>query len=366
MRRIQVFALISLLILLLFNLTVSAHSGRTDAAGGHYNHSTGEYHYHHGYSAHDHYDMDGDGILDCPYDFDNKTTYAASEDNSPANTSQATTSTNAFSSENNLTSEEITEESETQTPQPIEKNGIPPWILICVIGILGIVLLILKNLKNRLDGAEQDLERTKNELDCTERDLHQTKSELDSTERKLYQTKSELNHCRQNANTLKTKCSLLSQKTNEYQERYDVLLEILENAVGRHQAKQLANCSIDHPVSQETISSLVPVTLLPSYITLDANGQPILGEKTCEKPYGNYTVYICSKSNVYHLDKACVQTSNIQTAHLFQVLEQKRPCSKCGKKAKIPKHIPQWYKDLCTIQKMSREGNENQRDSRNP
>ena len=49
------------------SLLLFAHSGRTDAAGGHYDHSTGKYHYHHGYPAHSHYDMDGDGIKDCPY-----------------------------------------------------------------------------------------------------------------------------------------------------------------------------------------------------------------------------------------------------------------------------------------------------------
>ena len=49
------------------------HSGRTDAQGGHYDRSTGEYHYHHGYPAHDHYDMDGDGNVDCPYKFDDNT-----------------------------------------------------------------------------------------------------------------------------------------------------------------------------------------------------------------------------------------------------------------------------------------------------
>lgn len=45
----------------------SAHPGRTDSNGGHYNRSTGEYHYHHGYPAHDH----KNGI--CPYQFDDKT-----------------------------------------------------------------------------------------------------------------------------------------------------------------------------------------------------------------------------------------------------------------------------------------------------
>ena len=44
-----------------------AHPGRTDGNGGHYNRSTGEYHYHHGYPAHDH----ENGI--CPYAYNDKT-----------------------------------------------------------------------------------------------------------------------------------------------------------------------------------------------------------------------------------------------------------------------------------------------------
>lgn len=60
--------------------TVYAHPGRTGGNGGHTNHSTGEYHYHHGYSAHGHYDIDGDGVVDCPYDFDDKTNHNSSSD----------------------------------------------------------------------------------------------------------------------------------------------------------------------------------------------------------------------------------------------------------------------------------------------
>lgn len=52
---------------LLCLVSVSAHPGRTDKNGGHYNHSTGEYHYHHGYPAHQHID----GV--CPYDYDDRT-----------------------------------------------------------------------------------------------------------------------------------------------------------------------------------------------------------------------------------------------------------------------------------------------------
>lgn len=62
MKRFAVLALAALLI-----LPVYAHGGRTDANGGHYDSSTGEYHYHHGYPAHQH--VNGT----CPYNFDDKT-----------------------------------------------------------------------------------------------------------------------------------------------------------------------------------------------------------------------------------------------------------------------------------------------------
>ena len=63
---ISIFALFVFLLALLCPL-VFAHSGRTDGNGGHYNRSTGEYHYHHGYPAHQH----KNGV--CPYDHNDKT-----------------------------------------------------------------------------------------------------------------------------------------------------------------------------------------------------------------------------------------------------------------------------------------------------
>lgn len=66
---------------LLFGIVVAAHPGKTDSYGGHYDHSVGGYHYHHGYSAHQHDDIDGDGIVDCPFDFDDKTNHNNSYNN---------------------------------------------------------------------------------------------------------------------------------------------------------------------------------------------------------------------------------------------------------------------------------------------
>lgn len=52
-------------VMLFLCLPVISHSGRTDSNGGH--HSGNSYHYHHGEPAHQHTDVDNDGILDCPY-----------------------------------------------------------------------------------------------------------------------------------------------------------------------------------------------------------------------------------------------------------------------------------------------------------
>ena len=67
--------LVMLICALFLPVAALAHGGRTDANGGHYDRSTGEYHYHHGYPEHQHTDIDGDGVDDCPYDFVDKTNH---------------------------------------------------------------------------------------------------------------------------------------------------------------------------------------------------------------------------------------------------------------------------------------------------
>lgn len=57
----RVLALGGVLLLLCWPTTALGHSGGTDEDGGHIDHSTGQYHFHHGYPAHQH----PDGV--CPY-----------------------------------------------------------------------------------------------------------------------------------------------------------------------------------------------------------------------------------------------------------------------------------------------------------
>lgn len=60
-------SLLILLALLTCCTAASAHPGKTDAQGGHWDSGSGGYHYHHGYPEHSHVN----GV--CPYDFDDRT-----------------------------------------------------------------------------------------------------------------------------------------------------------------------------------------------------------------------------------------------------------------------------------------------------
>ena len=63
-----------------------AHSGKTDSNGGHYDSTTGQYHYHHGYPAHQH--TGGK----CPYDYDDKTDHKSSSSKNPSKDSSGCSS----------------------------------------------------------------------------------------------------------------------------------------------------------------------------------------------------------------------------------------------------------------------------------
>lgn len=73
----RIFLIVACLLLAICITSVAlAHSGRTDGSGGHWNHSTGEYHYHHGKPAHGHIN----GV--CPYDYEDTTSHRSSSSSS--------------------------------------------------------------------------------------------------------------------------------------------------------------------------------------------------------------------------------------------------------------------------------------------
>jgi hypothetical protein len=111
--------------------TAFAHPGRTDGNGGHTDHSTGEYHYHHGYPAHDHWDMNNDGRLDCPYLFDNKTSSNNSNSNSTTSKNNATSSTVP----------KTESKKDTDDSKPLHEQILEASVLIGVIGFIAYELI---------------------------------------------------------------------------------------------------------------------------------------------------------------------------------------------------------------------------------
>jgi len=104
MNRSIKFSFIILFIFVLFSFSITyAHPGRTDSEGGHYDSNTGEYHYHHGFPAHQH----ANGV--CPYEgndplyddndniSNNKNSSSSGTDNDNSN-NQNTSSKNSSSS----------------------------------------------------------------------------------------------------------------------------------------------------------------------------------------------------------------------------------------------------------------------------
>lgn len=131
MKKILSFILI---ILMICPLTL-AHPGRTDGKGGHYNRSTGEYHYHHGYPPHDH----ENGI--CPYDYDDNT-------NSNSLTSNSST--------NKIANSTVNEEKKTTVGEILSGIllfilfGIPYIISIAYFPIM-VLYLIWQSIKNKFN-----------------------------------------------------------------------------------------------------------------------------------------------------------------------------------------------------------------------
>lgn len=125
--------------------SASAHPGRTDSSGGHHVSATGEYHYHHGYPAHEH----KNGI--CPYDYVDKT----------GSSSGSTTSKKEESKS------EIIETKEE--PNKENKSSVFDFALICLIfvvfvapflfflyGCIALIIDIIKGKKEKPDSKPND------------------------------------------------------------------------------------------------------------------------------------------------------------------------------------------------------------------
>lgn len=315
MRRIRfcVFACLVFIPVLVFS--ASAHSGRTDSQGGHYDRSIGEYHYHHGYPAHDHFDMDGDGIVDCPYGFRGNSADESGSNYASDSESYLTSVTSyhdgyndgyntgyddGYADGDEAGYEEGRNSGYEEGVQSGADKKVPRWMLFLSLVILGIFFLINRSLLSDIKALKKNQEKATKDLDEKENRIRKLVEEVEAANRTVND---------------------LHKKMRSVQTKTDAMIR--ENNLP----------TIDTPVD----------------VFFSEEGVPICGESTPQKPYGDYTAFVSERGKVYHLEPNCGKSQSLQIVHLFEVLERRQPCARCGLKRGVPIKVPKWYKDICAI-----------------
>lgn len=345
MRRFILF----LILLVLCVTPASAHPGRTDSQGGHYDRSTGQYHWHHGMSAHQHYDMDGDGILDCPYTFKGTTAATTSPDiyTTTITTAPATFSTWATTAWTSPS---------TSTPDTAAKEGgndpMIGWIVSAAL-----VIALYGSSKSHEKESNLDLERIRKqnqEISALKKELEAKSQQLTDLDEETQRKLAELFESSKDRET-----QLLTEK-QQLQSVYDSVSQKLESILTaadpeegqspqQHAVALVAKISaLEDTVSEknEKIQELcyeldkhIRREAAPSEVFFASDGLPILC-KSLAKKYGDYTAYLNRKSEIYHLDPSCAPAGS-PVVHLFNVPRNYRACSRCA--LGISRSIPDWY-----------------------
>ena len=295
---IQLFILFLLLFALA--LSVQAHSGGTDGIGGHYDSDTGEYHYHHGYPSHGHYDMDGDGTVDCPYEFVDRTASDSSSNFFTDNTHYSSTYQNEDSAVIDIPDNTL---SNSHTK---EAKSVPIWVYI----IFAVLILICLGLFLAYRHKVEYLQEMKNSH----------ASEIDSLH--SYYCK----EMQQRADTARNLESLKQELVQVDQEKRKLVVHILQAKEDLRKATLL----------------LSRVKKAPSNVFIDSSGMPVYWKYNPCKPYGDYPVYISNKSKIYHINQLCC-SYNYRTEHIFNVIGEYHACKKCAEGFFDFTSVPDWF-----------------------
>lgn len=292
MRRF-VLTLVVFYLLLVIAVPTSAHSGKTDGNGGHHDWSTGEYHYHHGYPAHQHYDIDNDGTIDCPYDFNDRTSH------SPGGGSASGVSAKTYSEGYADGHADGYDEGVEDGYEAGKTNGY----------------------KSGYDAGIKDAEKEKDSA------VRETRKEahLDAAIVAVL-------ICAP-AVFIGTNVLLIG-KMDKEREEYRKTIKAQNEIIGREKNR----CTLLRAGKTDTADRV------PSDVVLLHYCIPIKGVASKEKPYGSYTVFVSAGGKRYHARRGC---SNASTPiHFFEREKGLAPCSLCVKPGIYPDKAPDWYQQI--------------------
>lgn len=287
-----VFAFILLLVINSFSLLAYAHPGKTDEFGGHFDGETGEYHYHHGYEAHQH----PNGI--CPYDYNDNAEHSGGSPSSEI-TSEYTTKKHQSTTEHNIrpksnNTDSLTEQSTGDNVFPIVFFSMLLGLLL-VFSLIGVFHTIRENIRRK---------RALHYSSILKPQLEKIKKDETALLHKQY------NHLNMQLN------SFIKRKYNLDRLNYIKLFSehTIEELCGTPKGIKIINDKIIDEMSDEV--------------------------------YGRYTAYKTSNGKAIHFKKGC-SGSNIPINLLsFNYSDKrKKPCKICysPKKANLMKQYPEWY-----------------------
>ena len=351
------------------SFSVYAHPGRTDSRGGHYNRSTGEYHYHHGYPAHQH----PNGV--CPYDFNDRTGQSSgssnriSRDQEPDLNSQLK---NAQAKLNTVTMQL------NSANEDLKKTQHYLGCAIAIFSALGIPTVwflyhsIIDNKKHT-----SDLQA----LQETNKHLQEECSRLKQTDwiDKLNQMEQQKNTLMQSNDELQTQINALQKELKDIKLFYSSLqyekskldhtkqqlefhIERLQNDLAKTQqvlqrtltaAKQEAEYSSSLRSQLESLTTdalSFPKEFLykagvPNGVTFDNNYLPHYYVKPSVEKH--MRVYISPTGKCYHRVFGC-SGATIQV-HLFTVADKYIPCERCIPYEARNYKIPNWYYEFLKL-----------------
>jgi hypothetical protein len=285
---------------------VYAHSGGTDENGGHTDHSTGDYHYHHGYPAHDHYDMDGDGDLDCPYEFDDRTGYTSGA-TSGHNSSYGTQSASGNQSSSTMYSAGYdagyADGKESGYDAGYEDGKDAGYE---------------RGYKKGYINGEADMEiAMDDQIDAANDSLWL--SAIIGTPVLVILISFIFGRIRDKRENL-LYSEIRTLKKQLYDERNIRVLDADVSSI-RESAKNI-------PENVRLISVFLPVK----------------GNATKQKPYGEYTAFASQYGSSYHCKYNCCNATT--PMHIFQILGNLKPCARCVPKEMQQNSLPEWYREI--------------------
>lgn len=334
------YLLLSVILLLTLATPATAHPGDTNSYGGHYDRSTGEYHYHHGYEAHEHYDVDDDGDMDCPYDFDDQTGRNSGSPTASASTTRASVSTDSIDYRRGYEDghddgydegkKYVNITADSRYEEGLETGRVAGYadgynagyskartLAFWAAGLIGLFFLLISRHRKK----------------CREAEERESEARY---ERALEELRAEVVAMRTKAEQIKTEHEFKLKQLN-YNHELD-----LQKVVGR--TELLTRLHANDPRAKEQLG-----------IPLDVhfNGSDIyIGTPSVDYPYGELTVFTSYSGTRYHFECGC---SGSYTPNLiYDVIEQNEPCKRCAAGRITPTYVPGWYtehKRLCMNQR---------------